>query len=189
MPFSFKEYAQEHYFAEIERKKELNSNVSTPVTLASAYAAAILTMVGSIRTPISCLDVSVLIGCGLAALALLCALYFLLRSYVGHAYMYVATPDCVQNWRQSASAGGWTGKALDDATEGMLATEYANAAAHNAGVNDRKSGFLHQANLSLGAVLVLLIVAAVPWMIEKIQSEAHKEVQPSMTLVINYAGR
>lgn len=189
MPFSFKEYAQSHYFAEIERKRELNSNVSTPVTLASAYAAAILTMVGSMKIPISCPKVFVLVGCGLAALALLCALYFLFRSYVGHAYLYVATPDCVQNWRDSASAGGWTGEALDNATEGMLATEYANATAHNAAVNDRKSGFLHKANLSLGAVLILLILAAVPWIIEKIQPEAHKEGQPSITLVINYAGR
>jgi hypothetical protein len=183
VPFDSRAFAQTHYFAEIERKKELNSSVQMPVALASAYGAAIVTMIQSTHQPFHLLGILVVLGCAFAAAALGFGLYYLFRAYVGHAYCYVATPDSVLAWREQARSGGWTGRALDNATEQMLADEYATAAAHNAAANDNKSGYLHLANVALGTTLAILIITAVPWLLEKLDNEAQDATLGSITMV------
>jgi hypothetical protein len=170
-------YAKTHYFAEIERRKELTSSVTTSFGVASLMGAGIYGLAYKLPIISDWVGAIAYAGLSLASIALTVAVYCLVRSHVGHAYKYTAWIGGIVSSRETAVQRGYSNQQLASATKLLIGEQYVESVGFNELVNEAKSGWLHRANKAL--VMTLAIVFAVG--VLTVVSHATAQVNESMT--------
>lgn len=171
----FKQLLQTHYFQEFERRRELNGNLSIVVGLLTIIAAGLASMMKNLRPPLNSIEVFLAIGLALTGLAIVIAIYFAIRAFVGHAYRYVAPMSQLQSWRENALASGSSVQHLDTATVDAICQQYIESIATNDAANDRKSGYVHRTSQAAVVALALAMITAVPWVMIEVYSVADEQ--------------
>lgn len=173
--FSFFDFAQKHYFAEFERRKEINTSVSLAIGLATLSTGALVRMGSDIRQPLQHYDLILLLLLLMALAAITTASIYLVKSYVGHSYRYIASMSLFKTWRNDVIAAGFSEAELDVESRSVIISQYIDAVATNDVINERKSGFLHRANVALVTALAFLAMAALPWRFAYLDALQHKQ--------------
>jgi hypothetical protein len=156
MQDDFYSYAKTHYFAEIERKKELASNVTISAGVASLIGGGIYAL--AFRTPIISSTVGAISYAGLAfaSVTLIVGIYCLVRSHVGHSYKHTAGIENIVAARMRGSAVGYTSEQVGLATKLLIEEQYIECVGFNERANDAKSGWLHRGNKALVTTIAIV---------------------------------
>ena len=180
------ELAREAHVAELQRKQELTDALSFPAGLLAALTAALMTMVTSISLPLSAWETALLFLAALAVVPGIYALFYLARARLAHIYFYPAKISAVRDWRDSVLATGRSDDQTDELIDRYLLDEYVKCASHNSDNNDLRSAQIFAANQGLLAMLVLVALAGLPFLLNRVQ-ESHLPEQAVATMFIGAA--
>lgn len=163
------DFCREHYFHEIERRRALASSLSLPIGVVTVLGGILITVARAIDRPYSDLEVLFLHFVLFATIALGAAVYYLLRSHVGFTYGYIASPEAINDYRNSLtnyyrSIGAKVRqKKIEKEVQQFISSEYAKLADHNAEKNDLKSYYLHRANIAIVFTLIFTLLSSLPF--------------------------
>jgi hypothetical protein len=178
MAFDYAEFLKTHYFAEFERRKEINSGVALGVGLTTVTAGAVVNMAGDLSLtpdlPQKIMGV-LLVG---AVLSLATATYKFIRCYVGHSYRYIASMAAIQEWRTEMSSRGLSAIRIREETKKLIEAQYAESVGTNDRINEVKAGYLHRANVWLVIALLFVAAAACPWTWQHLETK-HLRAHPN----------
>jgi hypothetical protein len=172
--FHFLDHVRQHYFAELERKRDLNSLLTLSVGVSTAAAAGIYALANKtdrLRDTSDSLTLALLV---FATAALGRAIFFLVRSHVGHEFAYLGGMAGLVEARANDRAGGATREQTEISTIRTLERRYAESVAFNEVVNDLKSSLLNRANVALVSSLVFLLLGGITASCEHIIAIAAK---------------
>ncbi|MGB4765335.1 MAG: hypothetical protein WBH09_00315 [Rugosibacter sp.] len=164
-----RDYYKEHYFLEATRKGELTNALSLPLGILSLLIGGLTVVAKEIHLPLNNVSVLLLALIAAAAIFILRAVYFLIRSYYNYEYGHVPTPLEIKTYKEGliayyVSLGDSTEDAIKKADSEALQhidSEYAAHADRNAKNNNRKSSFIHNANSSIiGAIIFTFAVGS-----------------------------
>ena len=160
-----REFYRDQYNREVTRRQELTASVTIPLGVLSLIFGGLFVVVKEISPPFTAAKITLFAALGVTILTCCVAIYFLCRCYFHYKYKYMATSQTIQNYlTETVAFHVASGKG--DVRAKLIATgevlEYVDSAfarttEHNTLMNDRKSGFLHRANV---AMIVALISAA-----------------------------
>ena len=164
-----KDFCKEHYFYEVERRRDLAGRVSLPVGIITIIGTILATSFKAIDFPYSDLEKLFIFVSFLAFVSLTTAVIYLCRSYVGFTYGYIATPVKLLEYEAQLkeyyfNKGEVVSEAqIDSEVEDYITSQYAQLTDYNVQKNDKKSYFLHRANIAIIASLILTFVASLPF--------------------------
>lgn len=160
----YKEY-KELYLFELQRRSDLTNSLSIPIGIVSIIAGAVFYIIRQISYPFSGLELPEVIFVSVSTAFLLVSIYLLFRSYFNYAYGYIPTAQQLEDWRISLteyykrnSCANPKSQADTDLTE-FLSSKFAKHAHRNTINNDRKSTYLHNANLFIILSLIAVLCA------------------------------
>ncbi|MGZ8285009.1 MAG: hypothetical protein ACXW27_03920 [Allosphingosinicella sp.] len=168
----FDNLVRTHYFHEADRRRDLNSSLSLPLGVLTALFAAIAAMIGAVSDPPGAMEAAVLGFASAAAFAGLRSIYFVIQAYLGYEYAHPPTMGEMSRWRAEIMSAGYSAFRANQEVEALMAARYAVCAERNALNNDQKSGYIHKAGEWLSGCLVLVILAGIPYSINKISPDA-----------------
>lgn len=157
----------ELYAGEWKRRDQLQSAISTPFALLSALAGGEFFVFQRAVGFEGSAGVVEGLGLSVAALCLMAALAALLISFVGHEYESIPLATELLSYKAAlrefhrANASG-SESVADEEFAADLGTRYAEAAAANHLVNNRRAEWLHRSNVAMVSTLPFLVLAAVP---------------------------
>lgn len=181
---NLRDFYKEHYLLEVNRRQELTNSIALPVGVLSVLVSAILMLAKEIDYPLDKIEyfqlVMILISlffCGLS-------LFFLIRSYFGYKYEYIATPKEIKKYFDDLIAH-YIGiglspvdarKQAEDETLEQIDSQYAERTHKNTVNNDTKSYYLHKANNALIYSIISTIITGLPYVTNSIisPSETYK---------------
>lgn len=157
---------KDQYSREVVRRQELTGSVTIPLGVLSLILGGLFVVVKEISPPIIGTKVALLFALSVTFLICCAAIYFLCRCYFHYEYKYMATPQTIQKYLDEtiafhvASGKGSVRAKLIANGEVLeyIDSAFARTTEHNTLMNDRKSGFLHNANV---AMILALISGAV----------------------------
>jgi hypothetical protein len=160
-------FHKESYLFEIERKDKLNGSLSFPVGVVALLAGALSVMAKAVSIPLSTNQKLIVIFLSISGFCLVVACYYLIRTYWGHPYKYVAYPNEFRAYRdklvQYYVGIGDSDSAAAIKADGELSDyvldQYASDATFNAATNNAKSAILFKANSFIIAALVCVVLA------------------------------
>ena len=169
---------KEHYLLEGTRRAELMTALAVPVAILTLVLGALAVVAKEIHVPFNLVATVQLTLVVLGAVACALCTYFVFRSLYGLAYAFVPTPLELSTYRDQLVtyhiASGKTpedaAKVSEDETLTYLYGEYAKNADRNSINNDIKSGFIHNANSTLIAAVVLAAGAGVTYTFASVSS-------------------
>ena len=168
----FENLVRTHYFHEADRRRDLNSSLSLPLGVLTALFAALAAMIGGISDPPNGFEVAVLASASGAAFAGFRSIYFIIQAYLGYEYAHPLTMGELSRWRDQVIAAGYSAFRAQQEVEALMTAQYAVSAERNALNNDEKSAYIHKAGEWLSGCLVLVILAAIPYSINKISPDS-----------------
>lgn len=164
---------KEMYETEIARRQEINGEVALPAGVLTVLGGVLATMLREYSWSGGAFQWVFGGSVALAALALLTAVVYLIRSYWGPGLdtQYVAKPDDlfqhVEELRDYYRQYGDTEQSLEEAVasnlQASLEGQFADAGAYNAQQNDRRSELLYRAKGFMIICLLLTGAAALPY--------------------------
>jgi hypothetical protein len=167
MAFDYAEFLKTHYFAEFERRKEINSGVALGVGLTTVTAGAVVNMAGDLSLtpdlPQKIMGV-LLVG---AVLSLATA-----------TYKFIASMAAIQEWRTEMSSRGLSAIRIREETKKLIEAQYAESVGTNDRINEVKAGYLHRANVWLVIALLFVAAAACPWTWQHLETK-HLRAHPN----------
>lgn len=166
------EYSKEAYAAELARRSDLRTALGLPMGLSVVLAGAVFTLLGGFEWSAVELWLATLFGIasGMAVVSLGFGIYYLIRSHVGYEYAYIPTAKEVAQYRQDLLEyyGDESDVSkVDQEVEDYIAGECSENAHINSENNDRKSMYLHLANLALVSTLILVAICGALFLIAK----------------------
>jgi len=167
----FENLVRTHYFHEADRRRDLNSSLSLPLGVLTALFAAIAAMIGGVSDPPNAMEAAILGLTSAAAFAGLRSIYFVIQAYLGYDYAHPPTMGDLSTWRDEIIALGYSPFRANQEVEAVMTAQYAVCAQRNALNNDQKSAYIHSAGEWLSGCLVLVILAAIPYSINKISPD------------------
>lgn len=100
--------------------------------------------------------------------------YFLVKSYFGYSYGYIATPKELREYYFSLleyhSSNSGSQQDVEKELEEYINSEYADHTHRNTKNNDTKSSHLHKANGFLIASLVFIIFSGLPYVAKSVMN-------------------
>ena len=174
---SLRELYQQHYFHEAERRDQINNSIAIPLGIVSVVSGAFVVVAKEIDSPFDCSEKLQLFFLVVTGIAIVGAVFFLVKAYWGYGYGHVPRANELKKYRDDLKNYYVSiGKSEDDARvlseeEALdyIDSEYASNAEKNAENNDKKSANLFKANGFTIASIVFLVLSAVPYIINSIQ--------------------
>ncbi|MGO4682348.1 hypothetical protein [Hyphomicrobium sp. 2TAF46] len=153
---------KELYEAELTKRGELNDAISQPITIITAFGAALLFVFSGFTNPFSYVHiVETLIGI-IVTFLMGDAIYSLAHSHHDHEYAYTPTPVQLEDYRLSLNdyyAGEKiAADQIDDKVLSYIYEAYIQAASRNAQVNQLRSAYLYDARKALVRALPLVLL-------------------------------
>lgn len=172
-----RELYQQHYFHEMERRDQINNSLVIPLGVISVVSGAFLVVAKEIDAPFDYSEKFQLVFLVLTALALISSATFLVRAYWGYGYAHMPRPGELRKYREGLlNHYSGSGKSFDEAvkivdeeTLQYVESQYAANAETNAENNDKKSANLFIANGLTIASVVLLVISAIPYVLNSIR--------------------
>lgn len=163
------EFYQKHYFAELERRKELNDFLSIPVGAlgllcgALAYLVTNFSFDWNFQTAVFCFLIA---G---AMISILFVLWFLLHAIWRYQYCYLSFADNIRKYENDLRVYYASSKKkqievqLENEIEEMIIRQYAKTATSNAKNNEKKSANLYKSNMAIVFLVIFLLLSAIPF--------------------------
>lgn len=149
------------YASEIQRRDVLSQAVDRPIAIITAFVGVVYFTISDLRWPLGYYGAIQLLLAVAAVLAILVAVYLIVRAYWNYAYCYVPTPQQLEDYR--ASLGAYYREHfsndqpdLDAKVLAYIYDAYIKGAHANALNNRQRSDYLHRAKTVL--IVALLIV-------------------------------
>lgn len=154
---------KEIYNSEICRRDVLNQAIDRPVAIITAFGGILYFCVSNLQHPLSLFALFQLLLAGLALVAILAAVYFIVRSYWNHTYAYVPTPFELSAYRAKLEKyycdyGLTPTKDLDSMVLAYIYESYVIGSHKNAENNRIRSAYLHRGKTFLIIALPLVIL-------------------------------
>lgn len=175
---NLREFYQTHYFHEADRRDQLNNSLNIPLGVISLVSGALLVIAKEIDNPFNNYEIFQLVFLGLTAITLILAAVFMGRAYWGYGYAHMPRSEEIRQYRESLknyyiishnhNVGDATNLA-DEETLQYADSQYSVNAEQNAKSNDIKSANLFKANGFTMASVVLIVISAVPYVINSIE--------------------
>jgi hypothetical protein len=158
---------EELYKHELEQRERVRAALGTPMGLLVVVGGLLGIMLQSFWFEARLLCYFFWLAALGSSFSFVTAMYFLVRSYHGHVYKTMPLAleqrnyrDQLREWHTKFGNGPADG---DREYEAYLERLYAEAADHNARVNDAKSAFLYRANTSIVYFVILTVATFVPY--------------------------
>jgi hypothetical protein len=174
---SLRDLYQQHYFHENERRDQINNSIAIPLGIVSVVSSAFVVVAKEIDSPFDDSEKFQIFFLIITSIAIVSAVFFLIKAYWGYGYGHVPRGNELRKYRDELKAYYvGTGKPEDDARviseeEALdyMDSQYASNAEKNAENNDIKSFNLFRANGFIFSSIVILVISAVPYVINSIQ--------------------
>lgn len=154
---------KESYEAELTKKGELDDAISHPITIITAFAAALFFVFSGFTDPFSYVHLAETL-IGLIIIVLIGdAIYSLVHLHHDHEYAYTPTPEQLEKYRKELTEFHTdekkiTSEQIDEKVLSYIYEAYIQAAGRNALVNQTRSGYLYDARKALVRALPLVLL-------------------------------
>lgn len=178
---NLRDFYKEHYFHEANRRHQLSGALAIPVGVLTLLTGVLTVIIREIDLPLSNWEMVQGAGVVISAILIGISTCFLILSYYGYSYGYIATPLELKNHYEKLvkyyeNENEAEGKAKVE-IEHYIDSEYAQYTDLNTKNNDRKSGYIHRASGYIIAALSVTIFTAIPYVLDSVvnkKSEAQK---------------
>lgn len=175
------DFAQRTYEMEIERKDRINASLSFPAGVVALLAGVVALFAEKVPQSLPGFAGAIfVISAGGLFVAIVGAIYFLLRAYIGWKYYYLRTP---LEWReqivkleyyyQSNGSEDIQARIEADIKRNLL-HQYEKSAHENFENNQRKLAYLNKAKRSITFGLIALLVSVVPYYVLTRNEKIHR---------------
>ena len=162
------QFYKDHYFYEAEKAHKLTGSLTLPIGILTIIGGALTATIEPIGAHVGFMEVTRLLFQAIAWISILAAGYFVVRSRFRYVYDYIPTPQQVSDYRDylisSSDSTGAVASKVDDKLERWINSSYAQCAHTNTLNNDKKSTYLHSANVFIIFALIFTILSAGPYL-------------------------